>query len=263
MLVAPAIKPQSPPSANTGAASALDGRAARCSDLAAKGPEFGPLASACIFALSPQSLPNYVCRESIQRFTNDHYVDVLSAEVTFVYGWGDQYSNYAENGKPITSWANASPGWFSKALFGTQLTAIFQPVTRTKFKLNRSADVLSGSRAAFDFHFDWPNNFNFRSGNFRPSLSGTIWVDKASGEIRRVETTQTDRPHEIPTVSYSSSVDYGDVAIPDVGNVLVPMTAEMRACMSDGNCYHNLISFGDCRKFASTARMVPGLETEP
>jgi hypothetical protein len=41
----------------------------RCAEIGAEDTEFGPLANACEYALSPTNLPNFVCQETVQRAT--------------------------------------------------------------------------------------------------------------------------------------------------------------------------------------------------
>src|SRR5580698_5874805 len=54
----------------------------RCSEIAAQGDHFDQLGTACQYALSPESLPNFICEETIHRWTNGHKLDLVTTEVT-------------------------------------------------------------------------------------------------------------------------------------------------------------------------------------
>jgi len=78
---------------------------ARCAQIAALDPKFGPLAQACQYALSPNNLPSFECDESVQQFTSTsgpkdwQNLAVVTAVVTFEQGKGDRFSNV--DGWPI------------------------------------------------------------------------------------------------------------------------------------------------------------------
>lgn len=184
-------------------------------------------------------------------------MDTVTANVAFVNGSGDQYSDIAINDHPVTS-LKGSTGWNSLALFGTQLTTIFLPATKTIFTFDRAVGAGVTSPMVFGFHFNRADNATFGRGGLHPGLSGSIFVDRKSGEIRRVDATATELDPASTLVSYASSISYGDVAIPDLGEVLAPVEGNVAACVKDGTCYKNELSFHDCRKFGSTARIITG-----
>lgn len=260
LMVAAAIYAQASPPTEADASASTDARAARCADIAAMGSQYGPLASACNFVLSPGNLPNYICEERMERFVNDRELDVVTAEVTYTNGH-DRYANLAINGNPVESLAG-SGGWGSLALFGTQLSAIFRPETKTRFKAKREIRVASRTEAVFDYQFLAANNTRFHVAGSLPGLAGSITIDEDTGELRRVDAALSPPPAK-RSWTYNSIVKYGVVSIPDLGPVLTPQEGEVKACNGMGACFRNVLTFHDCRKFGSTVRMVPAPEEQP
>jgi hypothetical protein len=254
-------------SLSTGAANKPDSIASesgipRCDEIAGIGPNFGPLASACAFALSRRNLPNYICQENTERFVNDRLLDVVTADVTFINGRYDRYANLAINGHPAAS-LRGTGGWVSAALFGNQLTTIFSPGTETHFEFRREINTGPDPLEVYAFSFKRENNTTFFIGEVYPGLSGSITVNKANGQLQRIDANLSDAAPQMWFDFYKSFVNFGETAIPDLGRVLVPLDGEVRACGKGGTCYRNVLRFHDCRKFTSTARIVPNAESLP
>jgi hypothetical protein len=142
-------------------------------------------------------------------------------------------------------------------LFGNLLTTIFSPTTKASFKFRREVNAPSGLSTEFEFHFNSADNSTFSLAGSNPGLSGSIWVDRKSGQLQRVEAFATELDPSRPVHSYRSSVEYGAVAIPELGNFLAPTAAEVEACIRGGACFRNVLSFHDCRRFGSVSRIVP------
>jgi hypothetical protein len=234
----------------------------RCAEIAALGPEYKPLANACEFAISRATLPNFICQETMSRSargsTGEEWkpVDVVTATVTYVSGACDRYLNLTINGRPVDSLAG-SGGWNSLALFGSQLTTIFLPATKTDFKLHGNGHEDQSSTAVFDFRFKRENNFTFKRGALRPGLSGSIFVDTATGSLQRVEAYASELDPNGNLTSYKSELEYGLTAIADLGNVLAPVAGSVEVCFTSGACDRNILIFQDCRKFGSESRIIP------
>ena len=254
----------------------------RCAEIAAMGPQFEPLANACEFALSRHNLPNFICQETMQRATrsmsNSKWtdLDIVTVEVTIANGLADRYSNFAIDGRHLKmpphlhgGFATSkfldqqhTGGMWSLAEFGTELAAVFNPLSQTSFKFSGGVTLPSGPSTVFDFHFDRANNFSFElsAGDtfFNPGLAGSLWIDQASGKLLRMEAYGTELGSHFPVSSYLNATNYGDVSIPEIGSFLLPTAAEDVACEPDaGTCYKNVLSFHDCRKFHVESHIVP------
>lgn len=228
----------------------------RCAELGAMGPQFDLLAKACQFALSPHSLPNFIAEETTHRWVNGRQHDTVTDEVTYVAGRGDRRSNVVLNGQPMASYTGLG-GLTTGQLFGRQLRTIFDFQTQSAFAPKPDKRVSSGAAAVYTFRFDSSNNSNYVLDNIYPSLEGTIWVDRQSGQLMRVQTTAIDIPPDARFSSYQSIINYDDVTIPDLGRVLVPTDAEVQMCWRQNlSCSRNVVAFRNYRKFAATVRIV-------
>ncbi len=257
-------------------------RASHCADISAMGPQFEPLAAACEFALSRRNLPNFICQETVQRFNSQSQppkwrdVDTVTAEVTFVSGKGDRYSNITIDGKKVDVPPEArsgmalrrfldqlhTGGMWSLAQFGTEIAAVFDPRSRTNFKFDGEVALPSGSSMLFDFHFYSANNYSFEIDSdmirYNPGLTGSIWTDQKGGQLLRVEANATEIDLRFPMSSFFSATNYGDVKIADIGSFLLPTTGETASCdRPSGFCWKDVISFHGCRKFGAEAHIIP------
>jgi hypothetical protein len=257
--------------ANPGASDSVGFNVARCADIAAIGDRYLPLARACEFALSSGNLPNFICHEMARRFENNKPLDVVTADVTFLNGRGDHYSNLADNGATMNSWKDVRRGLITPQLFGDQLNTIFLPETKTVFKYKRIVDTPTGRLVVYDYKFEQVNNHKYRIGAVNVGLSGTIWVDQATGQLTRVDARASDLTP--PNASYTSSLHYNMTAITGLKPLLAPALGQARLCQVFGRtgqdgagaetCSENLITFSGCRKFGSTAQILPGFESNP
>jgi len=277
----PVARPQPAPATGTVPPETTTSKVPRCAEIAAMDPQFGPLASACEYALSPRNLPNFICEETMMRSTRGlssskwTELDVVTVEVTFANGRGDRYSNFRIDGHPL----NLPPGihgpsalrkflnqqdtggWWTLAEFGSELVAVFNPTGQTSFKFNGEVNLPSGPATVFDFHLNRVNNFSLvlagEGVNFYPGLVGSLWIDRNSGKLLRVEDHGTEFDSSFSIISYFSAKNYGDVAISDIGSFLLPTAGEAEECdRTLGMCYKNVLSFHDCRKFSAKSHVV-------
>lgn len=229
----------------------------RCAEMAAMGPQFQPLANACAFALSPYSLPNFVCKETTQRSRNGSPLDVVTAQVTYMAGRGDRYSDWRIDGRPVES-LEGTGGMITEQLFGRQLRTIFDPETMTEFAVRPDEKVGTGAAAVYHFSYKSANNFTYRLDEVFPSMAGRIWVDRMSGQLMRVETRATDLTPAMSFSSYHSVMNYDDVTIPELGAYLVPVDGEAQMCSASNRfCGRNVVAFRDYRKYGATVKILP------
>jgi hypothetical protein len=271
---APAIDGYVAGAASTGTSPASDVQ--RCAEIAGAGPQYSALGRACEYALSGKNLPNYICSETADRSMNSKPLDVVTAEVAFIRGNGDHYSNLTIDGRPVDTLC-CHAGWNLGALFGTELNTIFLPGTQTEFKFKRIAKSHAGPEAIYDFEFKAENNRTWSidrlirsednrtwiSHHFYAGFSGSIAVAEESGELQRMEATSTSPDPGMQLISYTISVEYQETSIPDLGSALIPSLATLKACLTGGTCFENREVFHDCREFASKARVLPGFQSVP
>jgi hypothetical protein len=224
----------------------------RCAEISDMGSGFALLVNACQYALSPESLPNLVCEETIQRSTNGFPYDVVTEEVTFVNGV-DHYSNLAVNGTPVSK-VNDNGVWNSNALFGTVLHAVLCPTTKSRFTFPNKSDATRKDFSQCNFQYFRSPVFNLDGSD--PALSGSIWVARSTGLLARIESTANRIDPLMPLKSYRSVIDYHNVLIANLGYVQLPTEAAVQACTTAA-CYRNVAAFHGCRKFAGQVQIVP------
>jgi hypothetical protein len=230
---------------------------ARCTAIKTLDPQFGPLANACQYALSPESLPNFVCQETVHRWARGNPLDIVTEEVTFRHGH-DRYSNYAINGKRVSTIENTG-GWVSNALFGAELTAIFTPKSDAAFSFLRRTKTHGVIADEFAFRFEKSGLPAFTPAESNPGFSGRIRIDETTGTLMRVDLQATRIDPKQRLKSYRSAMDYREVTISDLGSLLLPVSGDVEVCLNSGVCFRNVLAFHDCRKFGSEVHIVPNV----
>lgn len=244
-----------------------------CARIAALGTEYSGLANACQFVSSPRNLPNFICEETMlrkrRRFEDHNWLDQsdVTAQVTFIKGRGDNYSNVEVNGFPFQFVNGVSPGFWSWGQFGAELSTIFNPASQAQFRFRGHADLPTGSADQYSFEFHSANNLQFplTAGGQRyyPGMTGTIWVDQRNGNLVRVEAFAAELNPKFPMTTYFSATNYGYIPIADLGTFLLPTDGEVEACnRGDKICSRNLVSFNGCKKFQATVKILPNASTQ-
>lgn len=206
-----------------------------------------------------ESLPNYVCQELIARFVNTSHTvnwqpqDVVSAELVYEDG-REHYRNIAINNKPTKKEMQELPGAWSTGEFGTVLADLFSVATAAEFTSRGESKAAGRAAVVYDFqveqeHSHWrvmaPSQF------VQPSYKGSIWIDKSTGGILRVEMQARRIPREFPLDKVESTVDYQYVRFGE-RQFLMPVHAEILSCQRGTSvCSRNKIDFRNYHKYSS------------
>jgi hypothetical protein len=205
-----------------------------------------------------ESLPSYICTEQMARFVSTSHivnwqpVDIVSTEVVYENG-RENYRNVAINGKPVKKDIEQLSGAWSTGEFGTVLVDLFSPSTAADFVFER--DSKSGGRDAFRFRFDVEREHSHwrvqvPSQSVFPAYRGSIWVDKETARILRVEMQAYAIPEEFPLDKVESATDYEYVRLGE-RQFLLPVHAETLSCLrGTNNCSRNTIDFRNYHKYA-------------
>jgi len=252
-----------------------------CQQIAQSDPRLRPLSGVCEFALSQSNLPKFVCNETIQLFVSDtlhsnwRKLDTLEAEVTFEHGKGERYAKVEVNNHPVrglsgryTPWEVLSfldrrlGDWLDLGLFGGELLTVFAPSSKASFQYKDEITIAGDRLVPFDVQVNRKNNSTYflasREGSLWPGFTGLLWVDKNTLLLRRMVLHATEIDPKFPIDAVTSSSNYDLVAIPELGQLLLPTSGESIACMSRQNqCWRNVVTFDNCHKFAGKARIVP------
>ncbi len=204
-----------------------------------------------------EGLPNYVCQEQTTRYVSEtrqpswNVVDVVSAEVVYD-DHQESYRNLQINGKPTKKSPEDSGAW-STGEFGTILGNLFAPQSATEFKYVQEDTVAHRATSLFDFKVtrvrsSWkiwvPGQY------IVPTYKGSVWIDKQTGQVLRIEMQAKEVPEAFPEISVETAVDYDTISLGTADKFLLPVHAEALSCWRNSNeCQRNVIEFRNYHKF--------------
>jgi hypothetical protein len=202
-------------------------------------------------------LPNYICDQLTTRYLERSRsegwepLDVISAKVVYEDG-KEEYRDITVGGKKTNKGMMELGGSTSTGEFASTLHSLFSSATNANFKLYESTSVSGSPASIYDFkvalrNSDW--TIQIGGQMMRPAYSGSVWIDKASGEVRRIEMQADNVPHDFPLDSIQMAVDYEKIRL-GTNEFLLPIHAENLACQRGSPiCTKNAIDFRDYHKF--------------
>src|SRR5581483_8187930 len=206
-----------------------------------------------------ETLPSYVCQEMMARFYNVRHTvnwqpqDVVSMEVVYDNG-KESYRNIAVNNKPSKKSMEELGGAWSTGEFGTVLIDLFSPATAADFRYRRSSTTSGRTSLVYDFDVQQPNshwNIIGASQSYKPAYRGTVWIDKQTYRVLRIEMQAYHFPEDFPFDKVESATDYEFVRFAADLQFLMPVHAETLMCSRGTNqCSMNKIDFRNYHKYA-------------
>lgn len=208
-------------------------------------------------------LPNFIVQQNTTRYFSRtlppewQVLDVVTAEVTSVGGKED-YRNIQVNGRPSRKPIEKTGAW-STGEFQTTLASLLNPYTAAAFHKNKD-DILHG-RPAYTYNFsvqqqnsDW--DIHAPDGSkVTPAYSGTVWIDKETHNVTRIEEQTAALPDSFPFDKAESVVEYGFIPI-DGKTFPLPAHSEILTCQRGTTiCTKNEINFQNYRRFSSDSNI--------
>ncbi len=210
-----------------------------------------------------EGLPNYVVQESATRYYSEtrqpswNVLDIVSAEVIFEEHH-ESYRNIQINGKPSKKPPEESGAW-STGEFGTILGSLFSGYTDAAFKYAQDDNISHRAASVFDFKVlrvrsNWRISM---SGQYiLPAYRGSVWIDKQTGDVLRLEMQGKDIPEKFPEVSIETAVDYDSIRLGTPEQFLLPVHSEILSCLRGSNeCERNVIEFRNYHKFTGESNI--------
>jgi hypothetical protein len=240
-----------------------------CQSFSSRAPEFQRLSQACEYALAlPQTLPDFVCTERVDRYYNPQQKpDLITAELS-VEHTKSHYSDVIVNGEAVSR-----PGYSPDELFeeeaGTtgeflMLFNVFDPGSLAEFSPPVNEQLGSVQVQRFDFRVHAANNHNwtwfFVGRSIRPGYHGSIFVEKETGQVARlrVQVTSQELDPQTPISEQTITIDYHDVLIPGLPAYRLPTTSESLSCFRVLlGCARYVQTFHDFHKFGAATRILP------
>lgn len=209
-----------------------------------------------------ETLPDYLCQEQMARFQSTTHVvswvpqDVVSMELVYEKG-KERYRNLQINGKPTKAQRMEElAGSWSTGEFASVLIDIFSPATAADFRYRRNSR--SGGRDAFlyDFAVDHEHShwqIHMPSQSILPAYKGSLWIDKETARVLRIEMQAVHLPEEFPLDKVEMASEYEFIRISD-HQFLLPVHSENLNCQRGTNmCGHNVIDFRNYHKYSGDA----------
>jgi len=203
-------------------------------------------------------LPNFVCQQMTTRYMQESKAsgwqaqDVLSAKVIYEDG-KENYKEITVGGRRTNKSMLDLGGSTSTGEFASTLQSLFSPASHAQFKFYRSATVGPTAAAIYDFKVALPNSdWTIRVGgqSLRPAYSGSVWIDRATAEVRRIEMQADNIPKDFPLDSMEWAVDYDSVSL-GTAKFLLPIHAENLSCQRGSSiCSKNEVEFRDYHKYS-------------
>jgi len=208
-------------------------------------------------------LPNFLVQQNTTRYFSRvlppqwQVLDTVSAEVASVNGKED-YRNIMVNGKPSNRPVEKTGAW-STGEFQTTLDSLLNPYTLAAFHKTKDDTFQGRSAYTYDFQVRQQNsNWDIHAPDgsvATPAYSGTVWIDKATFNVMRIEEQTGPLPSTFPFDKAESVVEYGFVNI-DGKTYPLPIHSEILTCQrGSSTCTKNEIRFQNYRKFAADSNI--------
>ena len=206
------------------------------------------------------SLPNFFCQQITTRYQSDHpksgwdALDIVSADVAYEDG-RETYKNIKVGNKAVNKNMEDIEGTRSTGEFASALADLMSPWTDASFRRSGS-DSIHG-HPTWVYHFDVQRDHSHwrieAAGQlYYPAFSGSIWIDKQSSRVLRIEQQAKNIPVLFPFDTTESATDYDYIRLATPESFLLPVDAEVLSCMRGTNmCARNKIEFRNYRKFGA------------
>jgi len=217
-----------------------------------------------------QRLPDYVCEQTIERFTRVsaerpwEKVDALRFEVALV---GNR-ELYAAPGarqfqdRPLASLV--SRGTISTGQLALLAKHVFDS-SAAKF-IDRGKSEHAG-RPAHQYDYDVApehSSYRLRSGTAESTVGfqGAFWIDEATLDLVRLEVQAYDIPEQLGLAEANTSMSYSRAAI-DATEILLPVAASHSVVAVDGIETMNRMRLSACRHYRAEATVLFAGEQAP
>jgi hypothetical protein len=205
------------------------------------------------------SLPNFMCQQATTRYRTQNVrqgwdtIDIVTADVAYEDGQ-ERYRNIrVGNGSTVQNMDEIG-GTRSTGEFSSMLQDLMSEATGATFRRDVT-DTIHG-RSAIVFKVDVPRERSHwrveaPSQLYYPAYRGSIWVDKATSRVLRIELQARNLPIPFPFDVVESATDYDFIRLAaGEQEYLLPANAEVLSCERGTSfCSRNRIEFRNYKKF--------------
>jgi hypothetical protein len=211
-----------------------------------------------------RGLPNFVCEQNTTRYFEQsrssgwQAADIVTAKVVYEDG-KENYRDITVGGKRTNKSMMEIGGSTSTGEFASTLHSLFEP-GRANFKFAESTTVGDEAAAVYDFKVPLENSdwaIVVGGQNLHPAYSGSVWIVKATGEVRRIEFSADKIPKDFPDDEVQTAVDYEPISLGTPQKFLLPVKAEVLSCQRGTTlCSKNTIEFRNYHKYSGESTIV-------
>ncbi len=205
------------------------------------------------------SLPNFFCRQVTTRYDSDRPKDgwqahdTITADLAYENGH-ENYTNVKVGNKAAKSMEDVGGNW-STGEFASMLDEIFDPGSAATFRKTGQDTINGHSAVTFKFEITRERSgWRISDGGqlYYPAMRGTIWIDRETSRVLRLEKESRNMPLLFPLVKVEVAVDYDFVRLSTPQPFLLPITSEVLSCETgSSHCTRNRIEFRNYRKFGA------------
>jgi hypothetical protein len=206
-----------------------------------------------------ESLPNYLVQQMTTRYQSDRpksgwtALDIVTADVTVQDGL-ESYKNIKVGNKSVNTPMDQIEGTRSTGEFSTMLEQLLENGA-AKFRAGGTDTI--HNRSAYKYSFEIPRELSrwrieSPSQLYYPATKGTIWIDKETSRVLRIEQQGKPMPALFPFDTIESATDWDFIRLGTSGPYLLPVEAEVLSCQRGTSiCSRNKIEFRNYRKFGA------------
>jgi hypothetical protein len=210
-----------------------------------------------------ESLPNFFCKQMTTRYHSENSgkawnaSDIVSADVAYE-GGHESYKNIKVGNSSTNKSMEQIGGTVSTGEFSSWLEDLMSDSTAAVFRRG-AADTIQG-RSAIVFSLDVPRERSHwlvkaPSELYYPAYHGSVWIDKATGRVLRIEVQARNVPGAFPFDTIEMAIDYDYIRLAAGEQAyLLPSDAEALSCdRGTSDCARNRIEFRNYRKFEASS----------
>ncbi len=211
-----------------------------------------------------EGLPNFVCEQLTTRYMEQsrsegwQALDVVTAKVVYEDG-KENYQEITVGGRKTNKSMLELGGSTSTGEFASTLRSLFSEASQAQFTLAQSTTLNERPAAVYDFKVALRNSdWYIRIGGqtLRPAYSGSVWIDKTTAQVRRIEMQADKIPSDFPFDSIQWAVDYDEVSL-GTSKFLLPVHADNLGCQRGSPiCTKNSTDFRNYHKYSGESTIV-------
>jgi hypothetical protein len=210
-------------------------------------------------AMYLEGLPNFFAKQVTTRYMTENprqgwqAQDIVTADVAYEDGH-ESYKNIKIGNKATSQSMDELPGTRSSGEFATLLIEVMDPGAQAAFRRTGTDTVRGRSSYTYKFeitrtHSRW--RVESPSQLYYPSYGGTIWIDKETSRLLRIEMDARKIPTLFPFDTIETTADYDYVRL-ETQSFLLPVESEILSCQRGSSiCSRNKIEFRNYRKFGA------------